>query len=315
MYNTCYTMNQNNSTFYSSHLETNEIIKQYNSIQYEADLVRKNDQNIIKGLFRNFYQKTLSVGIGFNRAFGSILSGDYFELFPLPDSNYLFIFADISGHGLPAYTNLIRLRNAVILSIKEAEAEFKKDRTFSIEKVIKNAGTKFTDLMEFSNSDDFASAVFTYITNDNDKFTLRFFNRGTFFPIIVRKFRDDVVDIYNLNYEEKGWIPNKGFLLSGELRKLDSEGYNTYPDCEFVIYEGDMVFFFSDGLLEGRNKNGSSEIFGMKRLKNILVENCTLMPQVIINIIYDEIFDFIGDFKNQEDDMTGIIINFPRVRS
>src|SRR4030042_217177 len=99
--------------------------KQFEILDAEASSIRERDKVLVKSLFQNFYNKELNVGIGFQRAYGSILSGDYFDLIQLPDGKYLFIFADMSGHGLPAYTNLVRLRSAITISISEARRIYK----------------------------------------------------------------------------------------------------------------------------------------------------------------------------------------------
>jgi len=291
-----------------------EIVRQYNILDNEAETVRSKDRGIIRGLFGNFYGKQLTVGIGFQRAYGSILSGDYFELIKLPDENYLFVFADISGHGLPAYTTLIRLRSAITLGVKESTVSLAKKGYLDPEELVRDIGTKFTDIMEAAESQDFASVIFTYIRNVNDKFYLKFFNRGMYFPIVVRKFRDELVDMYDLNIGEKGWFPRKGGLLGYEFRALRGSQYDEYPSCEFIVYEGDCVLFFSDGIVEARKSGGSRDEFGFSRLKKNLFDHMNLFPQAVVNHLYEEVYDFIGDLSCQEDDMTAVLIDFPLVR-
>jgi len=291
-----------------------EIVRQYTILDTEAETVRRKDRGVIRGLFGNFYGKQLTVGIGFQRAYGSVLSGDYFELVKLPDENYLFVFADISGHGLPAYTTLIRLRSAITLGVKESACSVKKRGYLDPEELVRDIGTKFTDVMEAADSQDFASVVFTYIRNVNDKFYLRFFNRGMYFPLVVRKFRDKLVDLYDLNVEEKGWFPQKGGLLGYEFRSIRGKQYDIYPSCEFIVYEGDCVLFFSDGIVEARRGSGDREEFGFDRLKQNMFDHMSLFPQAVINHLYEEVYDFIGDLSGQEDDMTAVLIDFPLVR-
>ncbi len=52
-----------------------EKLRQFNILNAEANTIREKDKVLIKSLFRNFYSKKLNVGIGFQRAYGSILSG------------------------------------------------------------------------------------------------------------------------------------------------------------------------------------------------------------------------------------------------
>ncbi len=290
-----------------------ERLRQFEILAAEANTVREKDKVLVRGLFRNFYNKRLNVGIGFQRAYGSILSGDYFDLIKLPEGNYLFVFADISGHGLPAYTTLIRLRSAITLAIQETKKIFKKTDTINTDFLVRDISAKFTDIMDESNSHDFACVIFTFIYNDKDKFHLKFYNRSMLFPIVVRKCNGQVIDIYNLNNEEKGWYPLKGHLLGSDVRKLLESGYLDTPSCDFTLYEGDSILFFSDGIVEAYRKELPQTDFGIERIVDILKEYNTLAPQVIVNLLFESVYEFIGDPKNQKDDMTAVLIDFPPI--
>ena len=138
-------------------------LQRFDILKAEANTVRNKDKTILRSLFKNFYNKQLSIGIGFQRAYGSILSGDYFDLIKLPDDNYLFVFADISGHGLPAYTTLIRLRSAVTIAVKRIGRIYKRVGGIDSNFLVRDICTKFTDIMDESNTNDFASVNFTFI--------------------------------------------------------------------------------------------------------------------------------------------------------
>ncbi|HRX15405.1 MAG TPA: PP2C family protein-serine/threonine phosphatase [Spirochaetota bacterium] len=299
----------------NANLSIEDIIRQYSMIEAEAEEVRNNDKLTVKNLFGSFYGKKLNVGIGFQRAYGSILSGDYFELYKLPDSNYLFVFADISGHGLPAYTTLIRLRSAITSTLKMYEKRYRNNQHFEYIDIVREIGNAFTDILDASQSKDFASVIFTFISNENDKFHLTFFSRGMHFPFIARRFENSLMDIYNLNNREKGWIPAKSHLLGSEIRDLLGEKYNKYISCHFVIYEGDSLFFFSDGLIEGTAIDNPHEEYGTERLMDCLREHIHLYPQAIVNTMYEKIYEFIGRPERQFDDMTAVLIDFPLVRA
>jgi sigma-B regulation protein RsbU (phosphoserine phosphatase) len=288
-------------------------LRQFDVLANEANTVRDNDKILIRNLFKNFYNKRLNVGIGFQRAYGSILAGDFFDLIKLPDGNYLFVFADISGHGLPAYTTLIRFRSAITLALREIKRIYLKEGIIDSGFLIREITRNFTDIMDDSNSDDFASVIFTFIYSDEDRFLLRFYNRSMLFPVVVRKFNNQVKDIYNLNNEEKGWFPNKGYLVGSDLRILLQDSYLETPYCDFIIYEGDSILFYSDGITEAYRDNPPEE-FGEERIIQILKDNVDMPPQFIINHLFENVYDFIGNFRHQKDDMTAVLIDFPPVR-
>jgi phosphoserine phosphatase RsbU/P len=291
-----------------------EKLKQYEILTLEANAIREKDKILIKSLFQNFYSKNLNVGIGYQRAYGSILSGDYFDLIKLPDGNYLFVFADMSGHGIPAYANLVRLRAAITISIVEAKKNYRGSNNLDTDYLIRNICEKFTDIMDDAYSFDFASVVFTFIYNEGDRFHLKFYNRSMLFPIIARKYQNQVVDVYNLNREDKGWRPLRGNLLSSDARRLIDNGYLETPSCEFVLYEGDLILYYSDGILESQSKAAPGEEFGEERIIQILKENINLMPQVIVHELLNAVYNFMGKPEFQRDDMTAVLIGFPPVR-
>ncbi len=285
----------------------------FDFLEAEANTIREKDKVLIRGLFQNFYGKRLNVGIGFQRAYGAVLSGDYFDLIQLPDGNYLFIFADMSGHGLPAYTNLVRLRSAITISIGETKKIYEQSGAVDPEYLVKNISQKFTDIMEDANSHDFACVLFTFIYNDGDRYHLKFYNRSMLFPVVVRKFRDRVVNVYDLNEEEKGWFPLKGNLLSSDVRVLLGEKYLELPVCEFTLYEGDSILYFSDGITEAFDRERQTGEYGKERVLNFLTEHVNLMPQLVVQELFESVYRHIGRSDCQKDDMTAVLIDFPRV--
>lgn len=286
-------------------------IQKYEMFSQEANQVREKDKRLIRELFKSFSNSYLMVGIGFQRAYGSILSGDYFDLLRLPENKFLFVFSDISGHGLPAYTTLIRLRSAVILAVKDAEAEYAVTGIVDYSAIIKNISEKFTDIMDMSSSNDFASANFVFIEEGDKCIKLRFFNRSMLFPIIVRR-QPEGAKIINLNSRHADWKPEKGYLLGSDIKSLISENaYSNTPECCFDIYQGDMILFYTDGITEAFDFRSDNSQYGEKRLEQKLMEMCDLPPQFVINSIFDSVYDFIGSHEYQKDDMTAVLIDLP----
>jgi len=288
-------------------------IQKYEIFRQEANHVREKDKKLIRELFRSFSNSYLMVGIGFQRAYGSILSGDYFDLLKLPGNRFLFVFSDISGHGLPAYTTLIRLRSAVILAVKDAENEYDRTGVLDYSRIISNISGKFTDIMDMSSSNDFASANFVFIEEGDRGIKLRFYNRSMLFPMVVRR-EPDGPKIINLNSEYEFWSPDKGYLLGSDVKHLISrDAYFNTPECCFEIYQGDMIFFYTDGITEAFDYRADNSQYGEKRLEQKLLEMSDLPPQLVVNSIFDSVYDFIGSHEYQKDDMTAVLIDLPHV--
>lgn len=288
-----------------------ERLRKYEIFRAEANLVRIKDKKAIRDLFRQFRPRDLLIGIGFQRAYGSILSGDYFDLFRLSDRNFLFVFADISGHGLPAYTTLIRLKSAIILAVKEMESIFYRTGILDYPYLVRSITIKFTDIMDMSNSSDFASVNFVFFEDNNGFIKLRFFNRSMLYPIVIRR-NEQGNQVCNLNYPMDNWTPNKGYLIGSDIKSLlNIETYYNTPECCFDLNQGDQVLFYTDGITEAFDHLTGKNQYGDKRLEQKLLEMCDLPPQLIINNIFDSVYEFIGSHEYQKDDMTAVLIDLP----
>ena len=288
-----------------------ERLYKYEIFRAEANQVRIKDKKQIRELFRQFRPRDLLIGIGFQRAYGSILSGDYFDLFRLSDRNFLFVFADISGHGLPAYTTLIRLKSAIITAVMEMEGIFNRTGILDYSYLIRSITIKFTDIMDMSNSSDFASVNFIFFEENNGQIRLRFFNRSMLFPIVVQR-SESGINVCNLNYPGDQWKPEKGYLMGSDIKNLiDLETYYHTPECCFDLNQGDQVLFYTDGITEAFDFNNEKSQYGEARLEQKMLEMCDLPPQLIINSIFDTVYDFIGSHEYQKDDMTAVLIDLP----
>ena len=288
-----------------------EKIRKYEIFSQEANSVREKDKKIIRDFFKSFTDGNINVGVGFQRAYGSIISGDHFDLFRLSDKIFLFIFADISGHGLPAYTTLIRLRSAIILAIKEIDGILEKTGIIDYSDLIRNIAIKFTDIMELSNSNDYASVNFVFVEDKNGYLKFRFYNRSMLFPIIVRRNKDQIIT-FNLNNQYDIWQPKKSYLLSNDIKFLiQNESYYYTPESCFDVYQGDMIFFYTDGITEAIDSEANNQQYGEERLTQKLIESSDLPPQLVINNIFDSVYEFIGKHEYQKDDMTAVLIDLP----
>ncbi len=289
----------------------NRLLK-FDILKAEANTVRENDKNLIRSLFKNLYKRRLIVGIGFQRAYGSILSGDHFDLIRLTEDTYMFIFADVSGHGLPAYTTLVRLRSAITLAVNEMRKIYETSGLMDHAVLIGNIAAKFTDIMDESNSDDFACVNFTIVQNRDGKFFLEFYNRSMLFPIVIREKGKKDFAIENLNYPQKDWIPNKGYLLGSDIRALLGDSYLESPSCSYILNEGDAILYYSDGIIEAYRQDGSSNDFGDEGVEEVLLDYAGLHPQLVVDGLFRAVYDYLGTPELQKDDMTAVMISFPK---
>ena len=74
----------------------------------------------------------------------------------------------------------------------------------------------------------------------------------------------------------------------------------SYEEGEVTLAEGDCVLFYSDGLVEAHASDG--EMFGFPRLRALVAEHGG--ERSLRNLLLEELYSFVGDGWEQEDDIT-----------
>jgi serine phosphatase RsbU (regulator of sigma subunit) len=74
----------------------------------------------------------------------------------------------------------------------------------------------------------------------------------------------------------------------------------SYEEKEAVLGEGDNVLFYSDGLVEAHDP--SYEMFGFPRLEALISERGK--ERSLEETLLEELYSFVGESWEQEDDIT-----------
>lgn len=208
------------------------------------------------------------------------LSGDFYNVVKLDEENIAIYIGDVSGHGISAamltvfaYQNVIQLREKAGSGEEIIEPGF----------VLKNIYKSFNK----TNISEEKYIVMLYgIYNILDR-TFNYASAGiNVSPCIIKK--------------------------SGEIEEINSRGFPIckladvispyYDNRNIQLEKGDKLFFYSDGLVEARNKNG--EICGQDKLKSFLKNNHTLDADQLNSAIKNEFFKHIGYDSDLMDDVT-----------
>lgn len=290
-----------------------EIIRRYKLIQYDLDGVRIKDRIGIKSILNRFGEEGMDAGIGYKQAYGTVMSGDSFQLFSLHDDIFLFVFSDVSGHGLEAYTTYIKLRSSIILAVRRENERHARDSSdpINFSGIVSDITDTFTDIMDDSISRDFACVLFTFVSHEHEMFTFRFFNRGMYYPELAILADNGSVSTFNMNEPHDSWVPAKNSPLGSDFRKILEHKYNMNAESVLTLNGGFRLLFFTDGITEATNSENQSVEFGLGRLEKSLIETFHYFPQAAINTLFTEVYDFIGDPSRQTDDMTAVILHIP----
>ena len=73
-----------------------------------------------------------------------------------------------------------------------------------------------------------------------------------------------------------------------------------YEEGEVSLREGNCVLFYSDGLVEAHEPKG--EMFGFPRLRALVAERSE--ERSLVDSLMEELYSFVGEGWEQEDDIT-----------
>ena len=74
----------------------------------------------------------------------------------------------------------------------------------------------------------------------------------------------------------------------------------SYEEKEMVLDAGETALFYSDGLVEAHDPQG--EMFGFPRLRALIAEHGE--EQALGDLLMEELYSFVGEGWEQEDDIT-----------
>jgi serine phosphatase RsbU (regulator of sigma subunit) len=84
-----------------------------------------------------------------------------------------------------------------------------------------------------------------------------------------------------------------------------------YEQKEIVLEEGEAALFYSDGLVEAHDAQG--EMFGFPRLRALIAEHGE--EQALGDFLLEELYTFVEEGWEQEDDITLLTLRRSRIRS
>ena len=79
-----------------------------------------------------------------------------------------------------------------------------------------------------------------------------------------------------------------------------------YKEMPLDLQPGDVLVFYTDGIVECKNKNG--EMLGYDGLKTLLMNNWDSNPEVYYNKIFRAYLDYVGPDTDASDDLTFVIL-------
>src|SRR5438876_2260768 len=199
------------------------------------------------------------------------LGGDLYDWIQFDDGRLAIVLGDVAGKGAPA-----ALYGALASGVIRTRAGRKYPPGQMLELVNKTL---------FQRPVEGQYIAVTYSIYEPKTRIINLANSGLPYPLLVRAGQPTFLDI--------GVIPLGLFANS------------IYEETELPLQTGDILVFYSDGVVEMRNDGG--EEFGLKRLAETVRSNHEKSAKDIVKSISAVLADFIGRVRPQ-DDRTMIVI-------
>ncbi len=210
--------------------------------------------------------------IYFKNKMASGVGGDYFDTYLLDEENLCIIIGDVSGHGIASALVMAMAKSVLYQGFKET----------------RNLMDLFIDLN---------SVITTYFYKPPVKKMITLFATIINLPTGKATFLDSGHN-FPMKISKDGEITELKMVGApvGSLRKMKSK-----PVSEFSIEEGEIVVFYTDGIIEATGK--TIEQYGYTRFKESLSKLSGECPEAIVNILF-KLYEEWEDGTEPDDDVT-----------
>jgi phosphoserine phosphatase RsbU/P len=246
----------------------NEIQKK--ALEREINLAKNIQTKLLNGERPNLERDEVS-GISIP---ARLIGGDYFDFYLLPNGKLRIIIGDVMGKGIPAAMLMILTRGAFRTA---AESTIGPGETLTAmnRAIYKDLRTLNSFVTVFCADWDPATGAFTYAS------------AGHSLPVVTQGSK-----------EKKDMPIVKGVMIGGLPNQV-------YQEESVFLNEGDLIFLYTDGIVEAVNKDG--EMYKLERLENVLKDTVEKSAQEVESTVIDSIHHFTEGMP-QKDDITIVIL-------
>jgi len=205
------------------------------------------------------------------------VGGDFYDFLELPNGRLGLVVGDATGKGVPAALVMASARS-MLRAVAQASD--------SPGEVLRSVNDPLVT--------DIPSNMFVtcfYAVLDPNSGTLSYANAGHDLPYLHR---------------------------NGEAEELRARGMPLglmpamiYEEKEITLEAGEGVLLYSDGLVEAHDPKG--EMFGFPRLRRLIAEHRE--EGSLGDFLLEELYSFVGEDWEQEDDITLLTLRRSRIRS
>jgi serine phosphatase RsbU (regulator of sigma subunit) len=202
------------------------------------------------------------------------VGGDYYDFFTTVNDELGILIADVSGHSVGS---------ALLMTVTRSALRFESLRQESAAAVL--AETNRAMYHDLSNAELFIT-VFYACFNTETK-VLTWANGGHNLPFVWRPGTEECI------------LLDADGMLIGVLDSVE------YEERQMTLLPGDVVLLYTDGVTEAKNPAG--EMFGERRLENLIKQNCQRPAREILDAVYNAVYEHSMGVT-QYDDITAIVM-------
>lgn len=206
------------------------------------------------------------------------VSGDFFDFIDIEEGKIGFVIADVTGKSVSG---------ALVMTASKSVFRLLSEDKLSVGEMMKRANRQIKK--DITRARGMFVALLYAVLNTDDK-SIEMCSAGQTQPILLSG-------------------------KTGEAKLIETEGDAfplgiiddpDYRETHLQLTSGDLVIFYTDGVVEAQNKKG--EIYGFERLIDVIkmnhgLENANLFMEKLIN----NINSFVGKAE-QHDDLTIVVI-------
>ena len=204
------------------------------------------------------------------------VGGDFYTYLPMTGGRLGLAIGDVSGKGMAS-----ALYMAIATSVVEAQATTSPDSAALVSQV--------NNLLYRRMHETGMNTAMLYALFDLTRRQLRVCNAGLITPIYHQNNSFRYLETYGLPLG----------AVAGEV----------YEEQRIDLQPGDVLLFVTDGIVEAMNAN--RELYGFPRLEAVL-KSCDMNnAQSVLDCVFDNVFEFMGDVP-PHDDMTMVVVRVGR---
>ena len=205
------------------------------------------------------------------------VGGDYLDFFKVDDNSFAVLLGDVAGHGLGAAVIMAMAKSAILVAENLHSPAAVLNHLHKM--ILATKSAKQRKIMTFQ---------YLYINSETGENL--YSNAGACSPWLIRHSDNSV-------HEMK--MPGP---VLGAFKKT------VYKETPLDIKPGDAIVFYTDGIVECKDKNG--EMLGYDRLKTLLLNCWNKNPEKYYNNIYNAYLDYVGKDAEAGDDLTFVILMY-----